>query len=491
MICHFWKFIFPVFVFLAFSFSSAAQEMIFQSTEACTFKIPYRFSQTGYSYENELLREIARDALKEPGRVKVQVNGDISLEIRKNNKENQLNVFFSRLRISGDTRYRHFNISDVLLPSRIKLKILWAKKNNLSLASSASFDDLMIKGSDGLLLTGSLPAFDPYVDTLFIRDAIFSYDSLDRIRFRDKIHLIRDYYASVAILDTLDLMLSGFSPEETLNLPLLFIQVEESDKILECIRERNFQEHLLKLDTDFMHFVERYTATNRKGRSVHFNFLDYLSASGAISWDGNLHVYTDYFTQRMLSFVRNAQLMGELQGSIYQDYLNKWFSFSVFPDDLKLTENILAKMYPDAARDTLVLYLSKEIYHSYEQLSATLIAHDQFAEAKALMDHAHLFRERNPYLKKVPAKDEILSKAVNGMYHSYIGIASGCIEARKPEMAEKYLKIAEKYRQQHDVLIQNDTLYRKVLQDLFFLKWNSYDRLSEDQNIRGSMRFAE
>lgn len=475
-----------LYIFLQLSGSFLfAQEIIFSTAVNHFCKITFQPPKnTVFAYDNEILREIAKDILKEPGRVKIQANFTINLKITQRQGKNQLYISYSNPFITGDTRYRKFLLSDVLLPSLIHLKVFWVKKNNPSNVSITTFHEKIGNQDENLILSGCIPDFDPASDTIYAGEIALHYDSLDLLRFNTRIGLINDYYASRALLDSLDSFQYVINVEDADKIPLSFIQVLESDKILYLIMERNFPDQLLSQNEDHLNLMEKFSSRYRAGRSIHFTFFDLLLASGAIFWKGNISEYADYFTQRILSYIRRAQLLGEFQGNIYQDYLDHWFLSNAFQDDKQTTETILAKMYPDAGRDTLVAFAAKQVYQSYLRLSSQLMDHGQYAEARALLEHAGKFRMRIPFSIHTSEAERIQQEAARGVYHSFLGIVSGCIELKKPEMASKYLEKAYEYRKMYADLLPDDSLYLKVSMDLLLFRLNSPDRLMQDMRIR-------
>lgn len=432
----------------------------------------------------EILREIAKDILKEPDRVNIQVNFSMSLKINQLNGKNQLFIYYSHPFITGDIWYRRFLISDVLLPSVVNLKVFWAKKNNPGHVSVTSFREKVRNEPENLVISGSLPAFDPGSDTIYAGVIVPDYDSLDLLKFKSRISLINDYYSSFIILDSVNALHQLIHAEDNVNIPLSFVQIEESDKILEIIGERKFQDNLLMQSGDHLNLMKKYQDSFRRGRSIHFTFIDLLSATGAIIWDGDIAEFADYFTARMLSYVRRAQLIGDLQGKICQDYLDQWFSKNAFGDDLQITETILAKMYPDAKRDTLVAFMAKEVYQSYLRLSSRLIVQGQYSEAENLLEHASKLRDKAPFLIHSAEAEKIQHEAIYGVYSSFLGIASGCIASGKPEMAVNYLEKADEYKKKHTGIRMDDALYRQVSLELLMFRLNSPDRLMQDMKIR-------
>ena len=86
----------------------------------------------------------------------------------------------------------------------------------------------------------------------------------------------------------------------------------------------------------------------------------------------------------------------------------------------------------------------------------------QYAEAVELLGNARNFSEVNPFLKGTVNDREIITKAANGIYDSYLGVADGAIRNGKQEMARFYMIRAQNYRKEHAAIVTSDSLFNKV-----------------------------
>jgi hypothetical protein len=101
----------------------------------------------------------------------------------------------------------------------------------------------------------------------------------------------------------------------------------------------------------------------------------------------------------------------------------------------------------------------------------------QFADAVELLAFAGRFAEMNPYVKESPADREVMIKAANGIYDSYMGIAEGAIRYRKFDMAQTYMARAQTYRRDHASFVTADSLFKKVFRELVSEKSAQCDTL--------------
>lgn len=436
-----------------------------------------------FRHDRMVIREVAKDVLKEPWRVSIRI--DIRLVIRLSEQAGGgwiLQVTRQMADASGDVVYRRFPIRKFLIPSAISFTLKNASREDTSSFTAVKVAEKFPEVDDSEIYSVRLVAYDPESDTIMIRNLAVHFDSAGTDRFFQHLSLINDYYASCAVLDSLNPEAYQVDFSDPGKLPLAMLQVMEADRITELINTRDFPGKLLHGGVDPMDFSGKFMPVVRSAKSNHFNLKDEIRRQGRITWDGNIAPIADHLTSRMLSYVSRARLMNDIHGKIYQEYLDRWYSRESSGDDLSVALELLSRIYPDAQVDTLMMYVSKNIYASYQKKSLTLMEEGRYADAFSLMENAVLFRENNPFFRNGTGADNILSRAANGVYSSYATIASTCIDAGKMSMADEYLNKAGQYRAKHSGYITSDSLYQTVFTRLFFIRNASCHKLL-DQSL--------
>ncbi len=471
---------------------SRAQQMIYTSSVQLKYRMPYRSADGGiWSNGNELLREMAREVLREPRLVKVVVTSKIALTIEQIGDKYQLSIFFVHPVVSGDTLFRQFQIGNLLLPDRVNMKLRWANRLDTTSFSEVSVNDRSVNARDSLVCSFPVASFDPGIDTLMIREVQLFYDSLALDTFKKRLDLIHDYYAAGIMLDSLKQMAETIQLSDPGLLPANFIKAEECNKVIERIRVYDFPSTLLQDGFDPGRLEEKLADMNRLSRTVTFNFIDELKKAGPIPWQGGVDKFAGDFTARVLSYIRHSKLMDHLQNRIYQDFLGHCFDSSSFPPEEHVISMMFSKLYPGSGADTMARYVSGHIYRSYEDKSRNLINQNQYAEAFLMMENARLFAEKVHFSHAINKEDDLLSKAASGIYNSYTGIAEECIRNRNWGMADTYLTKANQYATGHAALIGSDSLYKAVFSGLFFLRNSDCDLLLDQMKYEEALHCYE
>jgi len=469
---------------LLLTFMAVAQDQLLQVRQNYRYLVPYHKDGSGeFTFGNKILREIAKDVLREPWLVRVNLSGDLSVSILEKEGKPHLQIGITGPFISGDTLYRNFPVVSQLLPAQIRLRLKWANKADTSGFSEAEWIGKLSDAREGLIFNRPIQLYDPDVDTLLVRDISFFYDSAGYQSFMARIGLIHDYYASVALLDSLHRFINETRTDETSMLAVNYLKAEEADKVLKRIDHRNFKELLLTSGPDHLHFIRKYEDVYKLSRTLLYNIIDKVNSTPVVKWDRNIAGLADYFTSRIFSYVRRSFLMDQDQGLIFEDCLRHFFDQGAFPTGENITGKILDKLYPEAKQDTLAAWVSHRIYDSYRRCSQNLIFENKFAEASSMMANGALFIEHNPFLAGFSPDDELQSTATTGIYNSYVGIASTCILNHRYEMADAYLLKAWQYASVHPEYIRSDSSYRSVFSKLFFLRNRECDLLLEEKKF--------
>lgn len=482
-IIHILSYLFTVFI----PYVTISQPVNYEISRDIRFSVPFISDPQSYNKNgNEILIEMAKEVLKEPWKVGIEIYFNLQISISGNISDKMFMVFTSlKPQITGDIHYRLFDISDVLFPSRMNCRIRVDNKTDSSMLHEKVITNRRFGISDTLVTGQDWLYFNPATDTITLSSIELFYDEKARNEFFSRLNQINDYYACRSLLDSLNLLAQLIDLKEGSMLPINYIRIREIDHAIHLMETRKFPETILTQVFDPRNWKEVFTATDKYSRSLTFTFEDELMNSGAIPWSGNLDTISDYFTARVHSYIRLSQKMSEINGGIYTDWLDKYFQFSAFDNEISLIRLMARKMFPDASQDTILTYVSSKIYHAYQRLAIKLMNQNQYAEAFALMEHASHFATGNGYFPQGLNENEVISKAARGIFDSYVGIAKTCLMNQKYAMADNYLAKAAGYREDHIGYLFSDSLYNSVSSELFFQRNTECDELLLEK------RFAE
>ncbi len=449
-------------------------------------RIPYLPDSAVAGTGNEILREIGKEILKNPPYVRIKIDANYNMfVVRKPDQAPVVRLEVTGEKASGHTVYRGFDISGVLVPSRLVLHIVHRSKADTN--QSTTYPVLLEDTSSSLSPAAVvLKAFEPATDTLLVTLEALWYTTDDRDRFEQRLDLVNDYYASGLILDSLGTDLDHPVIDSAAQLPERFFDLEEATRAVDLLRSRDFTPlSLAKFDPD--HVPQRLQECYRNSRSLLYNFTDLLDQTRIIPWDGDLNKVTRHAIDRLMRYVDFTARMNNLNGDIFREYLDAYYQEDAFPDESIVFGNLVQKMFPGIPADSAERYVLGQLYDAYLSTARNLVSDNQYAGAFLLLNTAKSFALRHPALAGRNGLSEMRSEAATGVYSSYLGIALACLGNQKFAMAETYLEKAQAYQSANSTLVKTDTLYEYVFYVLFERRLASCDALCASGSYQASL----
>ena len=358
-------------------------------------------------------------------------------------------------------------MGDVMMPSGFRFDLKISTKLDTGTYIMHDFEGKYPGKAFSLNFRAAKLAMDTAVDTLIPGNFSFTYSEEDWQSFYAKKNLIDDYYASAAMLDSLSFEAQTWDMRDPKQLPLNFIRLSELVRMLGIIGERDFESGLIKEGGDIKHLSGNHLTLYKTSLTDKFNLAETLEKSGVLNGCKSADSIADYFIERQMRFIRLSSLMNNINGRIYQDYLDKYYSKQVFEKDADFIESVLIRMFPGAKTDTLLSWASGQLMKAYRRKASRLLLEKKYSDAVRLMENARSMADSNPYLKDHNGWELMMSEAVNGIYNSYTGIASSSLEGENVNFALEYLQKAEQYRDKYPAYITSDSVYRRVYRTIF------------------------
>jgi hypothetical protein len=437
---------------------------------ACSFSSPVHFT-FGYmakettlsGISNEMIAVIAEDAIKNRRRVSFTLNTVLQIRIETSEgRDPMVGVSFGFRKLSGNISFRRFSMAPVMMPDRLAFSCRIEKKDTSAFFDLPEAIDLKFTENDTALLQYQVPHFSCDSDTMVVHRLCFYFDEDALARFRERVTLINDYYAANAILDSLENKVHEIDLGEINRYPGYFIILEELNKILAILKEKNFSQRLELDSLDPMGYQVKYNRLSRFSRSATMTFQENLKTPGILNSAFPPDSLIRQFLARMDCYIRWSMLVTERNSEIYHEFLERYFRLNAFEDDSEVIRNLVGKMFPSQDPDSALALISGKINKAYHDRADEMMKNQQYADAVELLGNARNFSEVNPFLKGTDNDREIITKAANGIYDSYLGVADGAIRNGKQEMARFYMLRAQNYRKEHAAFVTSDSLFNKV-----------------------------
>jgi len=417
---------------------------------------------------NTIIREIADDMIKPPEMISIGIRATMNVMVRKGKGGNPtLAVAFAAMNADGDTHYRSFPLEEVLKPDRVTFICRIEKKVNPESGILIEATNLPWFGFDNRFLVRQLPHFSADSDTVVIENFQLFFSDAAMNPYHERVSLINDYYAASALFDTLQLGIRQIDFVLSGNYPRYFIFIEEMNKILSIIKDKDIAAKLNLITYDPRGFLKKQDKIFHAAEETTNTFRDRIKATTLIVPFDSTNILIREFLAGMLRYVRWSMLVSERNSRMYYQYLHDYYTMNAFGKDGIMIRDLVARVYPKENPTVVMTRISQEIKTAYNKMADDLIRDHQFAESVELLKNARSFSKINSYLKETDGDKKITTSAANGIYDSFLGVAEGALENGKYQMAQLYLQKAQLYRKDHTPFVTSDSLYKKVTKELY------------------------
>jgi len=449
--------------------------------------INYDFERSSRnSNSNEMLKDLAGDAVKSLKSTRISIDFDLKLEFETSAGNNcKLKVGLVNPVLSGDHLFRGFDVTDVLLPDFIDFVLAFFTKKDSSGYREFAQENYPVARADSNNLKLDFGCPDPGKDSIQLVSLSPNYDENALDGFRSRLNLIHDYYASCALIDSLQTLANSMNLQNEAHFPEYFVFLEEINKAVEIIGEKKFEDALNLSVYDPKNFIRKYTELFKFSKSLTMTFEERLEQAQFIHPSANVDSVITVFLSGLMRYINWTLLVNDRNGSIYQEYLETYYVRPAFGDDLAVLKKVMNKISPDVDADTLLSQLFHKIFVSYQRRAEELMKENLFAEAIELIENAKQFSKFNPFPEPAEFDKSARDKAANGIFDSYLSVASSSIRSRRYDMAETYLSKARGYRASHSASLTNDTVYQSVFMQLV------KDQMVDCDSLSSKGRFME
>jgi hypothetical protein len=451
----------------------------------CSYSFPVQYT-FGYSEEpdvhsgisNEIISTIAEDELKPPYMIFFTLNSIMNIHIAvQEGKKPSLGITLGPKIISGNIHYRKFPIDGPMMPDHLTFGCYVQKKDG-----SSFFDLHQLTGqnqpeNESSVLQCRIPHFSCDSDTLVVHHLRFYFDEAALTRFKDRINLINDYYAANAILDTLDEMVENVDFSLIDRYPCYFIKLEEMNKILTILKEKNFVQGLNLDSLDPVGFQAKYERISGISALQTSTFLNKVKMLGALNLNFSPDSLIKQFLDGVSRYIRWSLLVTERNSSIYQDYLDRYFHLKAFKDDRGVIKDLVKIMYPVQNIDSSLTRISRRIHKAYRDRAEELIKNQQYTEVIDLLQNAYNLIEVDPYLKGKVNDRDLITLAANGIYDSFLSVADFAVLDGRQDMAREYISRAQNFKKEHTGYVTSDSLFNKVFKEVTAVLFSKCDTL--------------
>lgn len=415
---------------------------------------------------NYVLQQISYDNSISFSDLHLELQYVLKLKTRHlSNRQSEISLIVKTGAISGDIQIKQMDVSGQLMPTLCSFEYRLFNKQTGKLYIQELIHQPL---QDGLLKIKHRISEHLKKEELGLEfyGLNFYYSEKDVNALKSFISLIEDYYASARLADSLLYKASKWRPDIERDLVFNYLKISEFKRVCSVIEYKEFEKvlNLKKFDpAALLGKLDQLSAMNRRLQTL---LNDGLKAK-------KLHFPNErLLAQQVVDCQR--QYEGFLKGSDFNNthfldelsqinYSNVWFLniHSFFAKGLNKSQQKRVNEY----FERFVTALRKV----HQDVANQLLHSKSFMKANIHIENAKRLHGTLTEADK-KALNDLKSRAIYGLYHSYLSIAYRALSVPNVELARLYLDKALNYQKQNTPFILHDdavdNAYRQLISQL-------------------------
>lgn len=457
-----------------------AQAPFFQETKAEADVIRSANETPTNAISNHFLQVIARATNKGLDQVRLVVAYESHLKLtRLINDQVKTYAALKNIGVTGDTRYREFDLADLLTPTQVSFDLalqigergavdgtrkVYSFQNISLVGNPAKIADFIHRDSSGQILQNKL----------LLEGLQFSYKAEDKNRFDQRTALIDSYFRASTDLEAIYNELLTIRPDDLDRLKAQEQRAHNLQQRIVSIQDQNYEGQLkLNSNLDPANFVPRLRDCQNLSRELRSQIAESVSALPLL------------YYERALSRLGQGQRTGaihDLNRSIELDpgFTPSHFQLAVIAfEDGNVNDsrgrliNILTQMQPDPGTRKQALRMLGDMVQGDLAQARKMVQQQQFAQAIEMVTPIQNLCGDIPGLNCAGEAGDIIFKSHRGIYQSFLAGARQDLGSGRYAEAERKAQGALDYQQQYAVILTDGS---EALQALSAIRRKFYQQ---------------
>jgi tetratricopeptide (TPR) repeat protein len=356
----------------------------------------------------------------------------------------------------GDIHYKGFDISDVLIPSKLDL-ILSVFSGNLPKLDNKHIANAPMKFGYNKIFTAQfidstvIPAF-----SINISNKKVIYDTVSTGSFVRKRKLIDDYYLSELQMADATKLLEKIDYKDVDMAIVYDIRLMDVEKIVNQLFQKDFPARLFLANYDPINYIDK------------FNKLSTETIKARNELNKNLSILDKLLYEKGLDFLKKNDIKNAVL------YFNKTIDYNKYyaPAHYQLARmlyrkdsiyhsseiimDIFTNMNPDPETYKNLILLSDSLMKSFMVNGAYYLKTEKYNEAVECYETLIKFCSSTSGLKCADESYKSLSLARFGIFKSYLDVSKRAIDGNRLNLAEVYVLEAKAFQKKYSRDIIND-----------------------------------
>lgn len=451
---------FAPFVFIIFGINAHSQQIVVHDT---TYRLEYKISKatTTNPYLITFLDKLAD--VSHVGDPYFYIDLATTLTTTKvSSNQYQVSCVVDKKEIRGNFLWNGFDLTPSLFPSQFKAIVEISGNGKTTQHPVAS------------VLHNKQTLLNPiFIDSALtqpsakLKEIGIEFDKKWQNEIMQQIAAIDVYQKSDSLLARWDSISKKIDLQKTELIPLYDFEMDELMNEIKAVTELNITYRLKLNENDPKQFAPKLTNIN-------------------IAISQKQVILNEYLMNIDQRFILDARKFKE-QGNILQSILSynkalEYHAFSItallelsklyyeignLQDASLLTKRLLTTTYPSGRQEEEVVYSTKRLYRKIVDQGNDMLVAQKFAESQSIFEKANIFCDsiyNASFCNGEHTKGIIAAKT--GIYRSYITIVRKALQNNFTEIAENYLKEAQKYQQANKKELPSDAEHQVCVNEL-------------------------
>ena len=382
---------------------------------------------------NAVISELANDNGLSLRKCSIQYNYTVQFNAFLQESEQEIVVKLIPKEVSGISRYRKYDLGQVLWPKIIQAKLEWFNNDGTQKQSKVIvIHNHTVKTQLPINATNiKISLLKPIIDTSFEKN------------FNKLSSLVKDYQAlRVALQRGNELIeLADFDKGDALQSLLYYA---EASRIIQKVDSMNLQDSLPLQTNDPLELL-----VNQKALTVECYrrslALERLLSKKRDDKPFDSKKATQLFVELVAYWVKQHDFLNPAHNKVFTDFATYNWS-GAWCVSFSKHFNTLFGFKNDYELQVFLRIHGKEILHGLQDISNLLIENQSYNQSAMVMANAIRLARSLRMHNEADALAKLIAKSTAGIYNSYLQVAESAIANGQMPMAEKYLRKALDYK---------------------------------------------
>ena len=461
------KLILIIFIFFTnYQLINAQERVLFSKEVNSTIEVKFHPEYPTSSCPNYFIDEIAKAIPKIRMYVKINYQYILKTTIAKDGSKYELSAYVSKITHGGNFKYKDFDFSHLIAPYQIEQTYLI---KDLS-SNTSHYQKIKInfhEGDSAQVGIKALKGVITYKVSAKPYRVKYLYTDAQKLKFQKAVNDIDTYYDDALKLDALKARIEKLDFNKADVVALRNVDLKYIEKDLAKIQIQSYMTSLNLESYDPIRLLPKYDS------------VENMIAKRRLIMDskmGSLDQF--YYTQAQKElkeenekeavefYEKSIQVNPYFSPSIYQ--LSKLdYQYKRYNECFLKIQHILNDLKPSQEIKKQSIQLAKMAYDSVMLICSSLNKEERFNQSIGILYKTKSFCDSTKYIECDSEIDHNISKAVYGLYASYLSIARASLDKGRLDMCYDYLGMAEGFRAKNtDKLIGKSTIAQNITHDL-------------------------